>query len=163
MTTRKILVLMVVLLVVLLALPTCSEGRQDKAPNFTLKTHDGNTVDLGKLKGKVVVLNFWATWCGPCRQEIPGFIETYKTYHAKGVEIVGISLDEGGWDVVQPYVARTNIPYPVVIGDQAISEAYGGINAIPTTFIITKEGNIAGKHVGFLSKDQLEKQIKAVL
>ncbi len=161
--TRKLLVSIAVLTLVLLALPTCSEGRQDKAPNFTLKTHDGNVVDLSKLKGKVVVLNFWATWCGPCRQEIPGFIETYKSLHSKGVEIVGVSLDEGGWDAVQPYVSKTNIPYPIVIGDQSLSEAYGGIEAIPTTFIITKDGNIAGKHVGFMSKEQLEKQIKAVM
>jgi len=161
--TKKMLVSVVVLLLVLLALPTCSEGRQDKAPNFSLKTHDGKSVDLDKLKGKVVVINFWATWCGPCRQEIPGFIETYKSYRTKGVEIIGISLDEGGWNVVQPYVTKSNIPYPVVIGDQALSEAYGGIDAIPTTFIINKVGGIAGKHVGYLSKDQLEKEIKAAL
>ncbi len=161
--TSKMLVSMVVLLMVLLVLPTCSEGRQDKAPNFVLKTFDGKSVDLETLKGKVVVVNFWATWCVPCRQEIPGFIDTYKSLHAKGVEVIGVSLDEGGWDVVQPYVNRSNIPYPVVIGDQSLSEAYGGIEAIPTTFIINKEGNIVGKHVGYLSKDQLEKQIKAVL
>jgi cytochrome c biogenesis protein CcmG/thiol:disulfide interchange protein DsbE len=160
---KKMLVSVVVLLMVLLAVPTCSEGRQDKAPNFILKTRDGKSIDLSKLKGKVVILNFWATWCGPCRQEIPGFIETYKSLHGKGVEIIGISLDEGGWDVVQPYVTKSNIPYPIVIGDQALTEAYGEINAIPTTFIINKEGKIATKHVGFLSKDQLEQQIKAVL
>jgi len=160
---RKMLVSVVVSFLVLLALPTWSEGRQDKAPGFSLKTHEGKTVDLAKLKGKVVVVNFWATWCGPCRQEIPGFIEAYKTYKPKGVEIVGISLDEGGWDVVQPYVTRASISYPVVIGDQALTEAYGGITAIPTTFIINKEGRIAGKHVGYLSREQLEKQIKALL
>ncbi len=160
---RKTLVSVVALVLVLLALPTCSEGRQDKAPGFSLKTQEGKTLDLGKLQGKVVVVNFWATWCGPCRQEIPGFIEAYKNYKSKGVEIVGISLDEGGWDVVRPYITRASISYPVVIGDQALTEAYGGITAIPTTFIINKEGRIAGKHVGYLSREQLEKQIKAVL
>jgi peroxiredoxin len=160
---KRIMLTALVLVCVLLVLPNCSEGRQDKAPNFSLKTHDGKVVDLGKLKGKVVVVNFWATWCGPCRQEIPGFIDTYKNLRTKGVEFVGISLDEGGWDVVQPYVTKSNIPYPVVIGDQSLSEAYGGVNAIPTTFIITKDGNIAGKHVGYMSKEQLEKEIKSVL
>jgi peroxiredoxin len=161
--TKKDMMFIVVISLILLVLPTRSEGQQGKAPNFSLKTHDGKVVDLKKLKGKVVVVNFWATWCGPCRQEIPGFIETYKSFQAKGVEIIGISLDEGGWDVVQPYVSKSSIPYPIVIGDQELSEAYGGIGAIPTTFIITKEGNIAGKHVGYLSRDLLEKQIKAVL
>jgi len=160
---RKMLVSALVFMLLLQAVPACSQGGQDKAPSFSLKTHEGKTIDLAKLKGKVVVLNFWATWCGPCRQEIPGFVDAYKRLHGKGVEIIGISLDEGGWDVVQPYVTKANIPYPVVIGDQTLTDAYGGISAIPTTFIVSKDGKIAAKHVGYLSKEELENQIKSVL
>src|SRR5512135_1596144 len=80
-----------------------------KAPNFALKTSDGATIELSKLKGKTVVVNFWATWCGPCRAEIPGFLEVYEKYKSKGLEIVGVSLDEGGWNDVKPFVKKLNI------------------------------------------------------
>lgn len=134
-----------------------------KAPNFKLKSHDGKVVELAKLKGKVVVVNFWATWCGPCRKEIPGFLEVYKQYKDKGLEIVGVSLDEEGWDVVRPYVDRAKMNYPVVIGDGDLANAYGGIEAIPATFIVDKKGNIAKKHVGYLSKVDFEAIVRSLL
>ncbi|HXF99728.1 MAG TPA: TlpA disulfide reductase family protein [Bacteroidota bacterium] len=133
------------------------------APNFKLKAQDGSTVELAKLRGKVVVVNFWATWCGPCRREIPGFMEVYKQYKSKGLEIVGVSLDQEGWDVVKPYLERMPINYPVVIGDGALADAYGGIDAIPATFIIDRKGNIARKHVGYMNKDQFEQLVKQLL
>lgn len=134
-----------------------------QAPNFKLKAQDGKVIELAKLKGKVVVVNFWATWCGPCRREIPGFMEVYTQYKSKGLEIVGVSLDQEGWEVVKPYLQRTPITYPIVIGDGALAEAYGGIDAIPSTFIIDKNGNIARKHVGYMSKTDFERIIKALL
>ncbi len=134
-----------------------------KAPNFRLKSPDGQSVELAKLGGKVVVVNFWATWCGPCRAEIPGFLDLYKKYKSRGLEIVGISLDQGGWIVVKPFIEKYNISYPVVIGDSQVVKDYGGIQAIPTTFIVDAKGNIIQRHVGLLSKSQLERIIKDLL
>lgn len=143
---------------------TClSALAQDKAPNFSLKSSNGSVVELAKLKGKVVVLNFWATWCGPCRSEIPGFLDVYKQYKPKGLEIVGVSLDRGGWNEVKPFVEKYKITYPVVVGDGDLADAYGGIEAIPTTFVIDKKGNIVNKHLGYLNKAAFEKMIKGLL
>lgn len=150
------------LLVLLLPLTGFAQ-RMQKAPDFTYSTVDGKKIQLSKLKGKVVVVNFWATWCGPCRAEIPGFLEVYEKYKSKGLEIVGISLDEEGWQVVTPFVNRYKITYPVVIGDGKVARDYGGIDAIPVSVIVDKNGNIVDHHIGYLSKQALEKKIQQLL
>jgi cytochrome c biogenesis protein CcmG/thiol:disulfide interchange protein DsbE len=134
-----------------------------KAPNFSLKSATGQVVELAKLKGKVVVVNFWATWCGPCKAEIPGFLEVYRSYKSKGLEIVGISLDESGWEVVLPFVRKLKITYPVVVGDSRVVYNYGGIEAIPTTFIVDRDGYVVRGHQGLLNKAQLEQMLQEVL
>ena len=139
------------------------QSETKKAPNFSLKTNTGKTIELSKLKGKLVVVNFWATWCGPCRAEIPGFIDVYKMYKSKGLEIVGISLDQDGWNAINPFVKKMNINYPVVLGNDQIAQDYGNIEAIPTTFIINKEGHIVDRHIGYMDKESFEKMIKSYL
>jgi peroxiredoxin len=158
---KVVLVMMLVALMVGTALPAPAGDKP--APNFVLKTADGKTVELKKLTGKVVVVNFWATWCGPCRAEIPGMLDVYTKYKSKGLEIVGISLDRGGWDAVNPYVEKTKITYPVVLGTSDVAEAYGGIQAIPATFVVDKKGNIVEQHVGAVSAADFEMMIKKYL
>lgn len=133
------------------------------APNFKLSTMDGKTVELKQLAGKAVVVNFWATWCGPCRREIPGMIKVYEKYKAKGLEIVGISLDRGGWKDLKPYLAKNPIAYPIVLGGDAEAQAYGGIEGIPTTFFVDRKGNIVSKTVGAMEEVDFEKAVKSIL
>ncbi|MFA6233479.1 MAG: TlpA disulfide reductase family protein [Bacteroidota bacterium] len=136
-------------------------GKQ--APTFSLKDKDGNTVTLASLKGKIVVLNFWATWCPPCRAEIPAFKSTYEKYKSKGVEIVGVSLDNKGWEVVKPFLEKYKIQYPVVLGGSEIAKDYGNINSIPTTFIIDRKGKVVDSHIGAMTEDALVKSFEKLL
>lgn len=158
---RNLFVVTIVLLTLLL---TASGFAQDrKAPDVSFKTADGKTLDLSKLSGKVVIVNFWATWCGPCRKEIPDFIEFYKEYKGKGVEMIGVSLDRDGWGVVTPFVKKNKINYPIVVGDGEVAAKFSNFNAIPTTFIIDKNGNIVDEHTGVMTKKALEAKIKPLL
>ena len=156
-------VLSILLIAMTIGFVTSAMAQQQKAANFSLKSADGTSFELNKYKGKVVVVNFWATWCGPCRKEIPDFIEAYKKYKSKGLEIIGISLDQDGWTRVTPYVKQSNINYPVVLGDEQVVQNYGGFNAIPTTFIVDKNGIIVDQHTGTMSLKQLEAKLKPLL
>jgi cytochrome c biogenesis protein CcmG/thiol:disulfide interchange protein DsbE len=131
------------------------------APAFTLTGLDGKPVSLADFRGKVVVLDFWATWCPPCKREIPDFIESQKTYGPRGVQIVGIALDEPG--KVQAFAQQNGMNYPVLLGTDEISARYGGIEGIPTTFIIDKTGKIVNKFEGFRPKEVFEGEIAKLL
>ncbi|MDP8988641.1 MAG: TlpA family protein disulfide reductase [Acidobacteriota bacterium] len=133
------------------------------AANFTLADARGAKVALADYKGKVVLLNFWATWCGPCKVEIPWFIEFNKTYKDRGLAVVGVSLDDDGWKSVKPYLAEKKIDYTVVVGNDSVSKSYGDVDSLPTTFIIDQDGRIAFTHTGLVSKDTYEKEILSLL
>lgn len=142
---------------------TVSAQVGEQAPAFSLKDNDGNTITLESLKGKVVVLNFWATWCPPCRAEIPDFKKVYAEYKDKDVEIIGVSLDHKGWDVITPFLKKWEINYSVVLGGAKIARDYGNIRSIPTTFIIDRDGKVVDEHVGAMSEAVLVKSFEKLL
>jgi len=131
------------------------------APAFTLRDLDGSPVSLADFRGKVVVLNFWATWCPPCRREIPDFIDLQEEYGSRGVQIVGIALDEP--EKVQAFARQNGMNYPVLLGSDEVSMKYGGIEGIPTTFIIDKNGRIVNRFEGFRPREVFETEIKQLL
>ncbi|MCD6517698.1 MAG: TlpA family protein disulfide reductase [Candidatus Aminicenantes bacterium] len=158
-TRISLLVLAVVLfLAVVPAKPVMSRdnGFPD-APDFFLKDLNGNEVTLDDFEGKVLFVNFWATWCPPCREEIPGFVEAYAVYHEKGMEILGISLDRQGADVVRKFAEKYEVNYPIALGTQQLVQDYQPGQYIPTTIIIDREGKIRHRHVGYMDKTVLEK------
>lgn len=123
----------------------------DSAPAFTLKLTDGKDIKLSDHKGKIVIIDFWATWCPPCRRGIPDLIDIQKKY-SKDVVVIGISLDTETIDDVIPFIKKFEINYPVAYGTAEVVEAFGNIEAIPTSFIIDKSGQIVDKHIGLVDK-----------
>lgn len=141
---------------------TNSLSSKPRAFDFSLKSIDGSTVRLSDFKGKVVVLDFWATWCAPCRKGIPDLIEIQKNF-GKDVQVIGISLDDNPMEVVPSFSKEFKINYPLLIGTDEVSTKFGGIDAIPTTFIIDKNGKILNKHIGLVEKEILINEIRQAL
>lgn len=133
------------------------------APDFTLKDLDGRTVKLADLRGKAVVLNFWATWCPPCRHEIPWFIDLQKKYGPKGLRIVGVSMDQTGREDVAAFAREMGINYAVAMGDSNVARTYGGIHALPTTFYIGRDGTLMESVPGLISRERMEGKVRALL
>ena len=155
----------------IMAVCACRKGPDSKAagssltqaPDFSLKSLAGTTARLSDYRGKIVILDFWATWCPPCRKEIPDFVQLQKDYGARGVQMLGISLDRGKKTVLKPFAEKYKINYPILIGDGRVDQAYGGITGIPTTFIIDRQGRIVKKYVGYRPKSVFEAAIKNLL
>lgn len=150
---------------VLFSCGTSDSERGEYAPEFSLRDANDQEIRLSDFQGKVVLLNFWATWCGPCKIEMPWFVEFQRKYKDQGFSVIGISMDEEGWDVVRPFTDRfhVNLNFPIVIGNDEIADKYGGIVALPTTYIIDREGRVALMHQGLTSKGNYEDEIEQLL
>ena len=133
-------------------------------PEFKLKDADGQTVHPADYKGKVVLLDFWATWCGPCKIEIPWFMDFERQFKDKGFAVVGVSMDEDGWTAIKPYVQNMKMNYRILLGNDEISTAYGGLDSLPTTLLIDRQGKIASVHVGVaMGKEDFKNAIVQLL
>ena len=165
-SNRWLAVLAVALTLVLLSL-SCSSTKSSKegggAPDFVLTSLEGEEVRLSQFKGKVVILDFWATWCTPCKLELPHFIELHQEYKDRGLVIIGVSLDKTGVREVASFVKEWKIPYVVVMGTGEVVRDYGGIRGVPTTFVIGKDGKIYRKYVGYRKKEVFQEDVTALL
>jgi len=152
---KKTPLLLLSLVLALAFVVSCGASKSSSAaPDFTMTGVDGKPIKLSDMKGKVVILDFWATWCPPCKMEIPDFIALQDKYGKDGLIIVGAALDEP--DKVKQFYSDYKMNYPVGIADQSMAMSYGGIRGIPTTFVIDKKGNVARKYVGFRPKEVFE-------
>jgi peroxiredoxin len=134
------------------------------APDFALKDAGGTPVKLSDYRGKVVLLNFWATWCGPCGLEIPWFKEFEQQYKSKGFAVLGVSMDDDGWSAVKPYITEHKLNYRVLLGNDTVSQLYGGLDALPTTYIIDRNGKMAfPAHVGLINKNEYVQELESLL
>ena len=132
------------------------------APDFTLTDADGKSIRLSDAKGKVVLVNFWATWCGGCQVEIPWFRELYATHKDAGLDAIGISMDDDGWTSVRPYLKEKPIPYTIVIGTEATAKQFN-VSAMPVTILVDRQGNIAATHTGIVAKSTYQSEIESLL
>ncbi len=149
----------------ILSLPQCTiKQKGQRAPDFSLKSIDGEEISLSGLKGKIVLLDFWATWCGPCRESIPHLTRLYKEYSGKGFVVIGISVDTGGLEPVERFVKSLDMPFPVAMVSEGLDKQYG-VSALPTSFLIDKEGVIQERFVGFSPKiaGELNAKISALI
>jgi thiol-disulfide isomerase/thioredoxin len=147
-------------------------GEMPNAPQVTFKDLQGNAVPLAQFKGKVVLVNFWATWCEPCRIEIPSLIEFQQKYAARGFTILGVAMDDEGASVVQPFVEKPQwdvdgkkvaMNYPIMLGNDDVAAKFGGLLGIPTSVLISRDGKVVKRIIGLISTDSLEREIQSLL
>lgn len=138
-------------------------GKSTVAPDFTLESLDGKNMRLSDLRGKAVLLNFWATWCGPCKIETPWLVELQKQYGSQGLQVVGIAMDDSGKDDIEKFAKDMGVNYPVLLGKEAVGDAYGGVPALPESFFIGRNGKIVDRIIGLKGRGEIEDAIKKAL
>ena len=167
-TRRAVQLLAVVMLIAAMQLSCRSRGSHaagavhSDAPDFSLQDLDGRPLTLSANRGKVVLLNYWATWCTPCRAEIPQFEEFQNNYGPQGFQVMGISMDDDA-KAVRDFYQQFKMNYPVAMGTDKVAQAYGGILGLPVTFLIGRDGRIAAKYVGAAQLSVVEQEIKKLL
>jgi peroxiredoxin len=138
--------------------------RGKKAPAFTLKTQDGRKVSLSDYKGKAVLVNFWATWCVPCKLEMPWFVDLHQQYAPQGFEILGVDEDElKDRGQIGRFARKIGVNYPILLGSEATSKAYGGVDVLPTSFYVGRNGKVVEEAAGLISRDEIEANIKKAM
>ncbi len=133
------------------------------APDFALQSLDGKTVHLSDFRGKAVLLNFWATWCEPCKLEMPWFVELQKQYGPQGLEVVGVAMDDSGPDKIAKFAHDMGVNYPVLLGKESVGDEYGGLEYLPTSFYIDRDGKVVARVFGLRSRSDIEDWIKEAL
>jgi thiol-disulfide isomerase/thioredoxin len=138
-------------------------GYASPAPNFTLESLDGKPMSLSDLRGKAVLLNFWATWCAPCKIEMPWFIDLQKEYGGRGLQIVGVAMDDSSKEDIAKFAKDMGVNYPVLLGKESVGDAYGGVPALPESFFIGRDGRIVDRIIGLKGKGEIEDAIRKAL
>ncbi|HYL11459.1 MAG TPA: TlpA disulfide reductase family protein [Terriglobales bacterium] len=133
------------------------------APEFALQSLEGATVHLSDFRGKAVLLNFWATWCQPCKIEMPWFEDLQKQYGSQGFQVVGVALDDASKEDIAKFTKEMGVNYPILLGKESVGSAYGGVQFLPSTFFIDRQGKIVTRIFGLKSKSEIEEDIKAAL
>jgi thiol-disulfide isomerase/thioredoxin len=143
--------------------PAPGMAKPTAAPDFTLESLNGKSLRLSDLRGKAVLLNFWATWCAPCKIEMPWFVELQSEYGPKGLQIVGVAMDDSSKEDIAKFAQDMGVNYPVLLGKEAVGEAYGGVPALPESFFIGRDGKIVDKIIGLKGKAEIEDAIRKAL
>jgi thiol-disulfide isomerase/thioredoxin len=133
------------------------------APDFELSSLDGSNVKLSSLRGKAVLLNFWATYCGPCKVEMPWFVELQREYGPQGFQIVGVAMDDASTDDIAKFAKDMGVNYPILLGKEAVGLSYGGVNVLPTTFFLDRNGKVIAREFGLQSRSVFVDHIKEAL
>jgi peroxiredoxin len=146
------------------AVPDSGEAKVGRpAPDFRLQTLDGQELRLSSLQGKAVLVNFWATWCEPCKIEMPWIVELYNKYHPQGLEVLGVAMDDSGKEAIAKFAKDMKVDYPVLLGTDDVGDQYGGVQFLPQTFYIGRDGKITKSVNGIVSQSEIEDAIKQAL